>query len=491
MVRNIKMKDVNMVDLSSNAVSSGDKFLDMTPLTPPILPSTQPVDMDSLGLEGGGELAGDPGKGAFDRFLMGEASDGLDDVTLVESFAHPAIQPKVVTAEGAVIPLQKDSLAIQDPLPESDLEVAESIMEEEVSTSVLAYAMAVQEKEMQATPVKASRGHKELTGPDHTQEFFALKDYGVETVKTQHIPIPEMAKEGAPMVALEEAEEVDVAGTKASPFLQGKPVEASDKETTKGAGSAVFSPDRAAKTAESEGGFDQGEADADLGQSLDKASGKAGKATSKEAGKSFSEALAQAQNVTSKNKGKAESATATPAQIEIRTPEGKAVEQAFTTKVSETSAAKPASPTHTSQSTQSPLPTAQEQIAMTLKNMPKGKTEVTLQLRPDTLGRVHVKIDINQDGQALVVVSTDRQETRDMLQQDARQLTDLLKEAEMDLSEGDISYNLFEDQEPSDKEQGQENATSSQDLESTGPMIPLQMEEVRVPRHGGLWEARA
>ena len=113
---------------------------------------------------------------------------------------------------------------------------------------------------------------------------------------------------------------------------------------------------------------------------------------------------------------------------------------------------------------------------------------------------MNVKIDVNKEGRTYVVVATERVETQTILQKDASQLTAILKESGLSLEEGDVSYNLFKDQAQQDQEPqegrfpGESEKTSAEKAPGanvTGPMIPLNMGEVRVPQHGGTWEARA
>jgi flagellar hook-length control protein FliK len=87
------------------------------------------------------------------------------------------------------------------------------------------------------------------------------------------------------------------------------------------------------------------------------------------------------------------------------------------------------------------LPT--EQVAVHMHKMAKGgASQYDLQLHPAELGRVDVRLDISKDGLVHATISTDNQQTYELLQKDQRSLERALQQAGLQTDSGSLSFNL-------------------------------------------------
>jgi flagellar hook-length control protein FliK len=84
-----------------------------------------------------------------------------------------------------------------------------------------------------------------------------------------------------------------------------------------------------------------------------------------------------------------------------------------------------------------------EQVAVTLRQaVNSGSDHIQIQLQPADLGAVEVKLSINHDGRVTVVVSADRSDTLNLLQQDAGSLAQALRDAGLQADSSNLSFNL-------------------------------------------------
>jgi flagellar hook-length control protein FliK len=84
-----------------------------------------------------------------------------------------------------------------------------------------------------------------------------------------------------------------------------------------------------------------------------------------------------------------------------------------------------------------------EQVAVTLRQaVSSGSDHIQIQLQPADLGAVEVKLSINHDGRVTMVVSADRSDTLNLLQQDASSLAQALRDAGLQADSSSLSFNL-------------------------------------------------
>ena len=88
-------------------------------------------------------------------------------------------------------------------------------------------------------------------------------------------------------------------------------------------------------------------------------------------------------------------------------------------------------------------PAAAEQVAVSLRQaLSSGNDHIQIQLQPADLGAVAVKLSINHDGRVTMVVSADRSDTLNLLQQDSGSLTQALRDAGLSADSSSLSFNL-------------------------------------------------
>jgi flagellar hook-length control protein FliK len=84
-----------------------------------------------------------------------------------------------------------------------------------------------------------------------------------------------------------------------------------------------------------------------------------------------------------------------------------------------------------------------EQVAINVHQAVKSGTDhIQIQLQPADLGTIDVKLNVNHDGRVTVVVSADRSDTLNLLQQDAGGLTQALRDAGLQADNSSLSFNL-------------------------------------------------
>ena len=84
-----------------------------------------------------------------------------------------------------------------------------------------------------------------------------------------------------------------------------------------------------------------------------------------------------------------------------------------------------------------------EQVAINVHQAVKSGTDhIQIQLQPAHLGTIDVKLNVNHDGRVTVVVSADRSDTLNLLQQDASGLTQALRDAGLQADNSSLSFNL-------------------------------------------------
>jgi flagellar hook-length control protein FliK len=84
-----------------------------------------------------------------------------------------------------------------------------------------------------------------------------------------------------------------------------------------------------------------------------------------------------------------------------------------------------------------------EQVAVSLRQAAKsGDDHIQIQLQPAELGAIAVKLNVNHDGRVTMVVSADRSDTLNMLQQDSATLTQALRDAGLQADSSSLSFNL-------------------------------------------------
>ncbi len=86
------------------------------------------------------------------------------------------------------------------------------------------------------------------------------------------------------------------------------------------------------------------------------------------------------------------------------------------------------------------------QIAFQIaKAMDQGLNRMNIRLDPAELGRVHVQLDVTTDGRVATTVTVERPETLELLQRDSRSLEKALQDAGLDTEDGDLTFNLKQD----------------------------------------------
>jgi flagellar hook-length control protein FliK len=84
-----------------------------------------------------------------------------------------------------------------------------------------------------------------------------------------------------------------------------------------------------------------------------------------------------------------------------------------------------------------------EQVAVSLRQaVSSGSDHIQIQLQPADLGAVNVKLSINHDGRVTMVVSADRSDTLNLLQQDAGGLAQALRDVGLQADSSSLSFNL-------------------------------------------------
>lgn len=84
-----------------------------------------------------------------------------------------------------------------------------------------------------------------------------------------------------------------------------------------------------------------------------------------------------------------------------------------------------------------------EQVAVNIHRAAnQGLDRINIQLRPAELGKIDIRMEVAQDGRMTAVVNVEKQETYDMLRNDARQLAQTLQNAGLQTDASSLSFNL-------------------------------------------------
>ena len=84
-----------------------------------------------------------------------------------------------------------------------------------------------------------------------------------------------------------------------------------------------------------------------------------------------------------------------------------------------------------------------DQVAVQLQRAVKaGIDRLTIQLKPATLGRIDISMDIAADGRVQAVVQADNSDTLQMLMRDHRELERVLQQANLQLDQGSLKFQL-------------------------------------------------
>jgi flagellar hook-length control protein FliK len=98
------------------------------------------------------------------------------------------------------------------------------------------------------------------------------------------------------------------------------------------------------------------------------------------------------------------------------------------------------------------LPVAEQVSTQISTAIKEGSDRIKISLHPSELGRVDVKLDVGHDGRVIAAVSVDKQETLDLLRQDARSLERALQDAGFQTGSNSLNFGL--------RQQGQDNASA-------------------------------
>lgn len=102
---------------------------------------------------------------------------------------------------------------------------------------------------------------------------------------------------------------------------------------------------------------------------------------------------------------------------------------------------------------------AGEQVAVQIKKgAAEGADKISIKLDPGNLGKVEVKLEVGHDGKLLAVIAADKPETLAMLQRDAQQLEQSLRDVGLKTDSNSLSFSLREQGQNADGREGQGNA---------------------------------
>lgn len=133
-----------------------------------------------------------------------------------------------------------------------------------------------------------------------------------------------------------------------------------------------------------------------------------------------------------------------------------------------------------------------EQITYQIRtNLVEKQDEITVELRPASLGSVKIKIEVSADGRSNVIVAAERSETLDLLRKDHQVLQESLKDSGVDLGNGNLEYQLFQDQSmEQQRSQASQSPYSRAAAKEPASTIATTIQTYR-PTHNGVWEAFA
>jgi flagellar hook-length control protein FliK len=118
-----------------------------------------------------------------------------------------------------------------------------------------------------------------------------------------------------------------------------------------------------------------------------------------------------------------------------------------------------------------------EQVAIAVRRGVKaGNDQIQINLEPASLGKISVRLDFAQDGRVSAVFSADRADTLSLLNGDARNLEQSLRDAGLRADSGSLSFNLSSGDNGSNARQfGQAAgyAAAANALIESDPLIPV------------------
>ncbi len=121
-----------------------------------------------------------------------------------------------------------------------------------------------------------------------------------------------------------------------------------------------------------------------------------------------------------------------------------------------------------------------EKIAVEMaRNLRQGVTRFEIRIDPPELGRIDIRMKISQDGRMQAVLTSDRPETLDLLQRDARLLSQSLVESGLDVDQGALQFSLRQDFGQSTSGQG-ETALSAGAASQNGDDTPSSVLSVTI-----------
>ncbi len=431
----------------------------------------------------------------------------VEPTSIEDVVTQPLAEPTLSLIQPPMIPAQKDVLAVRENSAPTDIETAELAVRDDISRDVLILAMAFQEEGTQQEMVLPTNLPKD---PHGLKADFPVLEETLNKPSAEITFSDEATPQVSPQVQHEQQDKTilqrpdiypeqtalntEISATQ-SASLTKKPESLPPTQSSKTKEPTMttdLSLKETARALEAVAAERHSEGDLDLDHEMKEELTKSNKGAPKAltSGKTFAENMLT-------TAGKSETLVSTDTlSSSPQSTDGKVIEAAFNRapETQTTSKATASSGTQASQHTLPPQASITEQIAFSIKNnAAKGSREINLQLRPSSLGQVNVKIDINQEGQTFVVVAMERSETRDLLQQDARQLTALLKESGIDVGEDNVSYNLFSEQNNKEEESREGDTFAGLKggaVESAGknnqanPMIPLGLGEVQIHANG-------
>jgi flagellar hook-length control protein FliK len=98
---------------------------------------------------------------------------------------------------------------------------------------------------------------------------------------------------------------------------------------------------------------------------------------------------------------------------------------------------------HTPLPTTAPIPVPLDALAVQIaRKVEQGLNQFEITLTPAELGKLDISLKITDDGRVQAVLRAERQETLDLLRQDARTLESQLRQAGLDVNAGALSFQL-------------------------------------------------
>jgi flagellar hook-length control protein FliK len=129
---------------------------------------------------------------------------------------------------------------------------------------------------------------------------------------------------------------------------------------------------------------------------------------------------------------------------------------------------------------------AAEQVAVSLRQaVSNGDDHIQIQLQPADLGAVAVKLSINHDGRVTMVVSADRSDTLNLLQQDSGSLTQALRDAGLSADSSSLSFNLRGGFQSGQQSAGSNGAGGSSSADALDATTAAKLPAARFSAHSG------